>query len=117
MSKAPVSTGAEYTFTNFTLAADDNQFIKSDKSSSRTHNPLSPLLKIIADHKTDKAPNEKDRGRVKERKYGDIIAEFQFLTYFRENIALSTINLLLRNSKFAGLVVPRNEPVEVFTRC
>ena len=39
---------------------------------------------------------------MKERKYGEIIAQFQFLTYFRENIALSTINLLL---------------VEVFTRC
>ena len=37
---------------------------------------------------------------MKERKYGEIIAQFQFLTYFRENIALSTINLLLRNCKF-----------------
>ena len=44
--------------------------------------------------------NEKDRERMKERKYGEIIAQFQFLTYFRENIALSTINLLLRNCKF-----------------
>lgn len=31
---------------NFTLAADDNQFITSDKSSSWTHNALPPLLKI-----------------------------------------------------------------------
>ena len=46
VSKASVSTGAEYTFTNFTLAADDNQFIRSDKSSSWTHNALPPLLKI-----------------------------------------------------------------------
>ena len=37
---------------------------------------------------------------MKERKYGDIIAQFQFRTYFRENIALSTINLLHRNCKF-----------------
>ena len=37
---------------------------------------------------------------MKERKYGEIFAQFQFLTYFRENIALSTINLLLRNCKF-----------------
>ena len=44
--------------------------------------------------------NEKDRERMKERKYGEIIAQFQFLTYFRENIALSTINLLLSNCKF-----------------
>ena len=44
--------------------------------------------------------NEKDRERMKERKYGEIFAQFQFLTYFRENIALSTINLLLRNCKF-----------------
>ena len=43
--------------------------------------------------------NEKDRERMKERKYGEIIAQFQFLTYFRENIALSTINLLLRNCR------------------
>ena len=43
--------------------------------------------------------NEKDRERIKERKYGEIIAQFQFLTYFRENIALSTINLLLRNCR------------------
>ena len=56
MRKAPVSTGAEYTFPNFTLATDDNKLIKSDKFSSWTHNPLSPLLKIIADYKTDKAP-------------------------------------------------------------
>ena len=56
MRKAPVSTGAEYTFPNFTLAPDDNKLIKSDKSSSWTHNPLSPLLKIIADYKADKAP-------------------------------------------------------------
>lgn len=100
MSKAPVSAGAEYTFPDFTLAADDNKFIKSDKSYSWTHNPLSPLLKIIADYKADKTPNEKDRERVKELKYGDITVQFQFLTYFRQNMALSTINLVLRNCKF-----------------
>ena len=37
---------------------------------------------------------------MKELKYGDIIVQFQFLTYFRQNMALSTIKLLLRNSKF-----------------
>ena len=92
LSKAPVSTGTEYTFPDFTLAADDNKFIKSDKSYSWTHYPLSPLLKIIADNKADKTPNEKDRERVKELKYGDIIVQFQFLTYFRQNVALSTIS-------------------------